>query len=91
MALETVLANHIYQCKNLLYRQQTGGGNGARITGVIARIIMDIWTDRLSDVLEDNNILIYLLAKYVDDINIATSLIPEGSKWIKEEDRRNLE
>ena len=84
MALETVLSNHIYQCENSLYRQQTGGGIGARITGVIARIIMDIWTDKVSQVLEENNISIYLLGKYVDDVNIATSLAKEGSTWRKE-------
>ena len=34
IALETVFANHIYQCENSLYKQRTGGGIGARITGV---------------------------------------------------------
>ena len=28
--------------------------------------------------------MVYLLAKYVDDINIATSLIPKGNEWYKE-------
>ena len=30
-------------------------------------------------ILEDNQILVYILAKYVDNINIATSLIPDGT------------
>ena len=55
--------------------------------------------------LKENGIKTYLLTKYVDDINIATSLIPggkelakEGSKWtlrtserMKEEDRHRSE
>ena len=90
VALETVLSNHIYQCKNSLNRQQTGGGIGARITGVIARILMDIWTDKISQILEDNNINVYLLAKYVDDVNIATSLAKEGSTWNKEGEKWRL-
>ena len=44
---------------------------------------MDMWADNISSILEDNSILIYLLAKYVDNINIATSLIPEGTMWVK--------
>ena len=34
---------------------------GARITGVVARIIMDIWVDKIHNILEENNILVYLL------------------------------
>ena len=54
-----------------LYRQLRDGGIGARITGVIARIIMDVWADKVSKILEDNRVVMYLLAKYVDDLNIA--------------------
>ena len=81
VTIETVLTNHIYQCDNSLYRQLKGGGIGARITGVIARIIMDVWADKVSKILEENSVSIYLLAKYGDDINIATSLIPKGEMW----------
>ena len=44
---------------------------------------MGILADKVSSILEDDGVLIYLLAKYVDDINIAMSLIPEGSRWVK--------
>ena len=74
---------NIYQCENILYRHVKGGGIGARITGVIARIIMDVWANKISSILEDNSILIYLLVKYVEDINITTSLIPEVTMWVK--------
>ena len=87
VALETVFANHIYQCENDLYRQRTGGGIGARITGVVARVVMDIWADKVHNVLAENQVIIYLLAKYVDDINIATSVMEPGAVW-KMEDRK---
>ena len=87
VALETVLGNHIYQCGNVLYRQKSGGGIGARITGVVARIIMDIWADKLHDILEQNQVVVYLLAKYVDDINLATSLIKEEATWVKKDNK----
>ena len=44
---------------------------------------MDIWADKLHDILEQNQVVVYLLAKYVDDINLATSLIKEEATWIK--------
>ena len=43
IALETTFSNHIYQCQNVLYCQVKGGGIGARITGVVARVVMDLW------------------------------------------------
>ena len=46
---------------------------------------MDIWADKVSSILEENNINIYLPAKYVDDVNIATSLVLEGCMWTKAE------
>ena len=72
VALETTFGNHIYQCRNNLYRQSQGGGIGARITGVVARILMDVWMDLVSKSLEENDVKVYLIAKYVDDINVAT-------------------
>ena len=52
--------------------------------GEVARVIMDVWADKVNSVLVDNEITVFLLAKYVDDINIATALIPPGSAWKKE-------
>ena len=36
---------------------------------------------------EQNGIIIHLLAKYVDDVNLATSLVPRGHSWHKVEGR----
>ena len=84
VALETTFTNHIYQGNNILYRQCQEGGIGAHITGVVARILMDVWMDLISQALEENAVVVYLMTKYVDDINVATSLIPSGYGWIKE-------
>ena len=90
MALEANFSNHIYQCQNSLYRQSKGGGIGARITGEVARVVMDLWMDLIKTNLEENGITIYLLTKYVDDINIASSLIPKGEEWFKEGNKWRL-
>ena len=51
---------------------------------------MDVWTDKITQILQDNNINVYLLARYVDDVNIATSLAKEGSTWAKEGEKWRL-
>ena len=84
VALEATFSNHIYQYQNNLYRQSKGGGIGARITGVVARVVMDLWMDLIQQNLKENGIKIYLLTKYVDGINVATSLISKGKEWVKE-------
>ena len=78
VATEIAFSHHIYQCQNQLYKQLRGGGIGAQLTGIVARIVMDVWTDKMSAILEDNKINIYLMVKYVDDINVATKLIKDG-------------
>ena len=82
--MEVCFGNHIYQCENELFRQVTGGGIGARVTGVVARILMDVWMDLLTQALKENEVAIYLLTKYVDDINVATSIIPKGYGWVRD-------
>ena len=52
---------------------------------MVARILMDVWADLLHHNLERNNIVVYLLTKYVDDINVALAPIPKGFYWDKTE------
>ena len=40
--------------------------------------------DKMSKIFKENKLNIYLLVKYVDDVNIATALAEEGSTWRKE-------
>ena len=56
VALETCFHNHIYQCENELYCQKIGGGIGTRVTGVVDRISMDVWADRMATCLDSNDI-----------------------------------
>ena len=85
-ALSTCFRNHIYQCKNEPFRQVVGGGIGARVTGVVARVLMDVWCDKLEEVLRSNDVTLLMLAKYVDDINTVMSHIPKGNRWLKKAD-----
>ena len=44
-AIRTTFKNHIYAFKNKTYQQVSGGAIGLRLTGVVARILMDEWAD----------------------------------------------
>ena len=46
--------------------------------------------DKMTEILQDNEVEIYLMVKYMDDINIATDLIKEGYGWHKEGDKWKL-
>ena len=53
-----------------------GGRIGARITGIVARVLMDVWVDKLAGILSSNNVMLLLLAKYLNYINMVQSDIP---------------
>ena len=42
---------------------------------------MYVWADRVVNILKANEVIIYLLAKYVDDVDVAMGIIPKGWKW----------
>ena len=58
------------------------------MTGVVARIVMDKWEKLMKESLAKNLVEIYLFGKYVDDVNLATSLIAKGYSWSDGPDRR---
>ena len=64
--LKVSLSNHIYQCCNDLYCQEREGGIGARVMGVVARVVIYAWADLLARNLEGIRVILYLLAKYID-------------------------
>lgn len=83
-----------------MYRKQKEGAIGLRLTGVVVRIFMDIWTREFRKRLEEAGIPEYLIKKYVDDINVIFGTMEEGWKWTGKgkdlryewfEDRRTLD
>ena len=90
VAVETAFWTHIYSFHNKLYRQLKGGVIGARLTGEVSSIVMDVWMDRFELVCKRNGIGLYLFLKYVDDVNLMVDLIKEGMRWKKADilDRR---
>ena len=52
-----------------------------RLTGVVARINIDRWEERMLNAMNRIRLEVYLFTKYVDDVNMAVSTVPEGWIW----------
>ena len=78
IGIETSFGEHIYEFNGDLYKQLKGGAIGVRLTGEVARVIMGRWATDMDACLRASKVEVYLLCKYMDDINLATSLIPAG-------------
>ena len=62
-----------------------------RLTGEISRVVMDRWGDLMERSLALSKVECYMLAKYVNDIDLATSVIPEGYTWAQTGEEWRLE
>ena len=80
-AVKVTFRNHVYTYSNKLYIQRKGGAIGLRLTGVIARIVMDRWATRFRKAMKEGKLEEFLLEKYVDDVNLVTQILEEGWSW----------
>ena len=77
--IEVALSNHTYWYHSELYRQLKGGALGERLRGVVAHVVMDKWESEIRKALRRSMVEFYLFGKYVDDVNLATAIIPKGN------------
>ena len=49
-----------------------------QVTGVTARVNMDSWQETMIKAIQRMKLEIYLFTKYIDDFNLALSLVPLG-------------
>ena len=77
----------MYKYKNEVYKQKEGGAIGLRITGSICRIVMDRWKKKTKKMMEEKGMKIYLMEKFVDDVNVVVEGMRLGSRWNDEEKR----
>ena len=52
----TTFSNHIYLFHNSLFLQRKGGPIGLRLTGVVARIVIDTWAKQFQATMHTNGI-----------------------------------
>ena len=87
VAVLTTFRNHIYMYRNDLYKQKRGGAIGLRLTGVVARLVMDRWARIFLGHLSAGEVEVYMLKKYVDDINLVMAILERGWHWEKGMDK----
>ena len=56
LVVKEVMENHLYQFNGTVYKQKDGGAIGLRLTGIVARLVMDRWADRTIKLLLENDI-----------------------------------
>ena len=72
---------HYYRWNQKLLKQAKGGPIGLRATGSCAKLVMDIWMEKFAEILHQNNIKVFLLTKYVDDVLIVAENVQLGHYW----------
>ena len=85
LVIETVVLRifqlHCYTFKGVIYKQKHGRAIGLRVTGSVARIVMDFWATAFLKLLDPTLVTIFLFTKYVDDMNMILRSIPHGYRW----------
>ena len=81
VAVRTTFRNHLYQFEGKFRIQAKGGPIGLRLTGVVARIVMDHWAAKFREMAKANSITIYMFKKYVDDVNLLFESLGVGTRW----------
>ena len=84
IAIKTTFKNHLYQFEGQSYIQAKGGSIGLRLTGVVAKLVMNRWNTRFKELAIQNEITIYLNKTYVDDQNLLMEALEMGKRWTGE-------
>ena len=83
VAIRSIFANHVYRFDGQLYKKTEGGIIGLRLTGIVARIIMDRWSQGFLELMKASNISLDMISKYVNDVNLALRAIARGYFWLR--------
>ena len=81
VAVRTTFKLHMYQFEGVMRLQKEGGPIGLRLTGVVARLVMQHWESKFRQLAEENHLEIYMFAWYVDDVNLIMKSLGKGWRW----------
>ena len=81
IAVRVVFRHHLYSFAGKSRRQSKGGPIGLRLTSLVARIVMDQWSNLFLTAVTDAGLRLYAVMKYVDDVNLVMSLLDLGTRW----------
>ena len=78
------MGNHVYIFDGQAYLQTEGGVIGLRLTGLVARVVMDRWSGKMKMRMTLNFMEYYLMVKYVDNVFVFLNALRNGMRWNKE-------
>ena len=78
IATRTLFQNHMFRFAGQVYKQEKGGSIGDRWTGSASEIVMQDWSNKYKNILENSGLKVLLLAGYVDDGRQGTTALPMG-------------
>ena len=81
IALEILLKKHCYRFNGHIKKQENGGPIGLDITGVVAKIFMCWWDEKLLQGIKKAKLDVFLYKRYVDDINACVEVVKPGMRW----------
>ena len=87
IAILFIMKNHIYSIDGTLKKQSQGGPIGLELTGDIAQIYMVWWDKELKRRLYENNIILLVYKRYVDDITFIIDNLKQIIENRNEEER----
>ena len=68
------MKNHVYEFDNKIHKQTEGGDFGIELKGYLAQVFMIWWTKEFLKKVRTRHIEVYLFKRYVDDMNMLTSI-----------------
>ena len=87
IATRILFENHVYRFGGQIFKQQEGGSIGDRWTGAASELVMQDWAEKYKAILDRSEVRTILLAGYVDDGRQGTTLLPEGMRFNKNENK----
>ena len=87
ICIREIMGNHMYIFDGQAYLQTEGGAIGLRLTGLVARVIMDRWAGKMKAKMTINKMECYLMTKYVDDVYVLINHVGNGMRWNEERDK----
>ena len=84
VSVRSVMNNHVFEFDGEVYVQTDEGSTGLRLTGVLAEIIMILWSKELSEKMTKAGVKNDLIPRFVDDITLLPTVIKPGMRLVDE-------
>ena len=87
IATRTLFENFSYKFEGKHFKQKKGGPIGVRATGSAAELVMQDWSEKYLQILQNSELWVGLLSGYVDDGRQACSILEKGMRFSEQENK----